>query len=125
MGSQRLLGLALDPAETRSVCRRRDRLGEVPSVARPTAWKQFGLRLVMSRDAEWSTQLHDLGEARPPAAPPHLRPLAAWESNRETALTSARLAHTPAASSSDKPLPGLTTPLRSGLEPGPKVTGSA
>jgi DNA processing protein len=37
----------------------------VPSTARLAAWQQSGLRLVMPGDAEWPTQLDDLGDARP------------------------------------------------------------
>jgi DNA processing protein len=37
----------------------------VPSVARLAAWQQSGLRLVLPDDAEWPTQLDDLGDARP------------------------------------------------------------
>jgi DNA processing protein len=60
-----LTGRALDPPLARAVDRWRDRLGEVPSVARLAAWEQSGLRLVLPGDAEWPTQLDDLGDARP------------------------------------------------------------
>jgi DNA processing protein len=49
----------------RVVQRWRDRLGEIPSTARLAAWQDSGLRLVMPGDAEWPTQLDDLGDARP------------------------------------------------------------
>jgi hypothetical protein len=49
----------------RAVPRWRDRLGEIPSMARLAAWQDSGLRLVMPGDAEWPTQLDDLGDARP------------------------------------------------------------
>ncbi|HEY7324966.1 MAG TPA: DNA-processing protein DprA [Streptosporangiaceae bacterium] len=54
-----------DVALGRAVERWRDRLGEIPSTARMAAWQDVGLRLVMPGDAEWPTQLDDLGEARP------------------------------------------------------------
>lgn len=60
-----LSGLALDAALARAMGRWRNRLGEVPSVARLAAWQQSGLRLVIPGDAEWPTQLDDLGDARP------------------------------------------------------------
>jgi DNA processing protein len=60
-----LTGRALDPPLLRAVDRWRDRLGEVPSGARLAAWEQSGLRLVLPGDAEWPTQLDDLGDARP------------------------------------------------------------
>jgi DNA processing protein len=43
----------------------RDRLGEIPSTARLAAWQESGMRLVMPGDAEWPTQLDDLGDVRP------------------------------------------------------------
>ncbi len=64
-GELALTGLALDARLVRAIDRWRDRLGEVPSVARLAAWQQRGLRLVMPGDAEWPTQLDDLGDARP------------------------------------------------------------
>jgi len=64
-GEFALTGLALNPALARAVDRWRDRLGEIPSVARLAAWQQSGLRLVLPDDAEWPTQLDDLGDARP------------------------------------------------------------
>ena len=52
-------------ALSRAILRWRDRLGEIPSTARLAAWQDSGLRLVMPGDAEWPTQLDDLGDARP------------------------------------------------------------
>jgi DNA processing protein len=60
-----LTGRALDAPLARAVDRWRDRLGQVPSVARLAAWEQSGLRLVLPGDAEWPTQLDDLGDVRP------------------------------------------------------------
>jgi DNA processing protein len=60
-----LTGRAIDPPLARAVEKWRDRLGEVPSVARLAAWEQSGLRLVLAGDAEWPTQLDDLGDSRP------------------------------------------------------------
>jgi DNA processing protein len=60
--------LAGDPEDTelgRAIQRWRDRLGEIPSTARLAAWQDSGLRLIMPGDAEWPTQLDDLGDARP------------------------------------------------------------
>ncbi len=37
----------------------------LPTVARLAAWQDSGLRLIMPGDAEWPTQLDDLGDARP------------------------------------------------------------
>ena len=54
-----------DGALGRAVQRWRDRLGDVPSAVRLAAWLSSGLRLVMPGDAEWPTQLDDLGDARP------------------------------------------------------------
>jgi DNA processing protein len=64
-GEPVLTGLVLEPPLVRAIGRWRDRLGEVPSVARLAAWQQGGLRLVMPGDGEWPTQLDDLGDARP------------------------------------------------------------
>jgi len=64
-GDALLAGEAADSALCRAVQRWRDRLGEIPSTARLAAWQDCGLRLVMPGDAEWPTQLDDLGEARP------------------------------------------------------------
>ena len=54
-----------DPALARALRRWRDRLGELPSCSQLAAWEGSGLRLVMPGDAEWPTQLDDLGDARP------------------------------------------------------------
>jgi DNA processing protein len=54
-----------DGALSRAILRWRDRLGEIPSTARLAAWQQTGMRVVMPGDAEWPTQLDDLGDARP------------------------------------------------------------
>ena len=54
-----------DAALGRAVARWRVRLGEIPSTARLAAWQDAGLRLIMPGDAEWPTQLDDLGDARP------------------------------------------------------------
>ena len=54
-----------DAALNRAVQRWRDRLGEIPSTARLAAWQDSGLRLVIPGDAEWPTQLDDLGDSRP------------------------------------------------------------
>ena len=54
-----------DPALGRALPRWRDRFGELPSVARLAAWQQGGLRVIIPGDAEWPSQLDDLGDARP------------------------------------------------------------
>jgi DNA processing protein len=64
-GEAKLASRAETPALAGAIRRWRDRLGEVPSTARLAAWQQSGLRLVMPGDAEWPTQLDDLGDARP------------------------------------------------------------
>jgi DNA processing protein len=64
-GEALLASQAEDAALGRAVQRWRDRLGEIPSTARLTAWQDSGLRLVMPGDAEWPTQLDDLGDTRP------------------------------------------------------------
>ena len=64
-GDLALTALALDPPLARAVDRWRDRLGEVPSVARLAAWQQSGLRVIIPSDTEWPSQLDDLGDARP------------------------------------------------------------
>lgn len=61
-----LLGaIAEDVALHRAAQRWRVRLGEIPSTARLAAWQDGGLRVIMPGDAEWPTQLDDLGDARP------------------------------------------------------------
>lgn len=64
-GTAALAAMPPEPALARAVGRWRDRLGEVPSVARLAAWQHNGLRLVMPGDAEWPSQLDDLGDTRP------------------------------------------------------------
>ena len=54
-----------DPLLSRAIQRWRIRLGEVPSKARLAAWQDSGLRLIQPGDAEWPTQLDDLGDTRP------------------------------------------------------------
>jgi DNA processing protein len=54
-----------DPALERIMPRWRERLGEVPSVARLAAWQQSGMRVIIPGDAEWPSQLDDLGAVRP------------------------------------------------------------
>ena len=60
-----LLAEQEDAALSRAVQRWRDRLGEIPSTARLGAWQDGGLRLIIPGDAEWPTQLDDLGDTRP------------------------------------------------------------
>jgi DNA processing protein len=64
-GDVLLAAEAEDDALSRAILRWRDRLGEIPSTARLAAWQSSGLRLVMPGDAEWPTQLDDLGDTRP------------------------------------------------------------
>jgi len=64
-GEALLAGQMPDAALARALPRWRARLTEVPSVARLAAWQQSGLRVVTPGDAEWPTQLDDLGDARP------------------------------------------------------------
>jgi DNA processing protein len=64
-GEAVLVGQPEDDALSRALPRWRDRLGEVPTVARLAAWRQTGLRVIIPGDAEWPTQLDDLGDARP------------------------------------------------------------
>jgi DNA processing protein len=64
-GAALLAGDADDAALHRAVQRWRDRLGQTPSTARLAAWQDSGLRVVIPGDAEWPTQLDDLGDARP------------------------------------------------------------
>jgi DNA processing protein len=67
-GELALTGLCLDPPLARVLPRWRDRLGEIPTTARLAAWQASGMRLLISGDEEWPTQLDDLGDARPAAA---------------------------------------------------------
>jgi DNA processing protein len=64
-GEALLAGDAEDSALHRVVQRWRDRLGEIPAAARLAAWQDRGYRLIVPGDAEWPTQLDDLGDARP------------------------------------------------------------
>ena len=50
---------------SRAVQRWRARLGEIPGTARLAAWQDSGLRVIVPGDAEWPTQLDDLGDMRP------------------------------------------------------------
>jgi DNA processing protein len=49
----------------RTIERWRVRRPEVPPAARLDAWEQAGLRIVCPGEAEWPTQLDDLGDGRP------------------------------------------------------------
>jgi DNA processing protein len=49
----------------RAIARWRVRLADLPSTGRLAAWQESGLRLIMPGNAEWPTQLDDLGDARP------------------------------------------------------------
>jgi len=49
----------------RAVERWRAKLGDLPPAARLAAWERSGYTLVCPGDAEWPTQLDDLGAARP------------------------------------------------------------
>jgi DNA processing protein len=53
------------PGIGRAFERWRARLGQVPTTARLSAWEAGGTRLLCPGDAEWPTQLDDLGDARP------------------------------------------------------------
>ena len=64
-GALRLTAAPEDQSMTRALHRWRDRLGQLPSVARLADWQQQGLRLICPGDPEWPTQLDDLGAARP------------------------------------------------------------
>jgi DNA processing protein len=64
-GEALLVGQPEDAALSRALPRWRDRLGEIPTVARLAAWQQAGLRIVAPGDAEWPSQLDDLGDLRP------------------------------------------------------------
>lgn len=64
-GEALLAGQGEDATLGRAVQRWRDRLGEIPSTARLAAWQDSGLRVVIPGDAEWPTQLDDLGDTRP------------------------------------------------------------
>jgi DNA processing protein len=64
-GEALLAGEQADTALGRAIQRWRDRLGELPTTARLAAWSESGLRLIVPGDAEWPTQLDDLGDTRP------------------------------------------------------------
>jgi DNA processing protein len=64
-GEALLTGEAEGAVLCRAVQRWRDRLGEIPSTARLAAWEQGGMRVIVPGDAEWPTQLDDLGDVRP------------------------------------------------------------
>lgn len=64
-GEALLAGEAEDAALARALPRWRERLSEIPTTARLEAWQEGGMRLVMPGDAEWPSQLDDLGDARP------------------------------------------------------------
>jgi DNA processing protein len=64
-GDALLVGQPADPAVTRAVNKWRTRIGLVPTAAKLDLWQDRGLRLVVPGDAEWPTQLDDLGETRP------------------------------------------------------------
>jgi DNA processing protein len=64
-GEALLAGELADAALARALPRWRDRLGEIPTAARLAAWQDSGMRVIVPGDAEWPTQLDDLGDARP------------------------------------------------------------
>ena len=64
-GDAWLAGQAEDGALARVLPRWRERLTQIPSTARLAAWQDSGMRLVLPGDAEWPTQLDDLGDTRP------------------------------------------------------------
>jgi DNA processing protein len=64
-GGAMLAAEAEDAALAHALPRWRERLSEIPSTGRLAAWEQVGMRLIMPGDAEWPTQLDDLGDARP------------------------------------------------------------
>jgi DNA processing protein len=64
-GEAMLADQAEDAALSRALPRWRDRLGEVPGSARLAAQQQSGMRVIVPGDAEWPTQLDDLGDTRP------------------------------------------------------------
>jgi DNA processing protein len=53
------------PGLGRAFERWRARLDQVPSAGQLAAWERAGLRLICPGEAEWPTQLDDLGAARP------------------------------------------------------------
>jgi DNA processing protein len=64
-GEALLAGEQADTALGRAIQRWRDRLGDIPTTARLAAWSESGLRLIVPGDAEWPSQLDDLGDTRP------------------------------------------------------------
>ncbi len=64
-GQALLVGRHPDPALGKAIERWRARLGDLPGTGRLAAWQHSGMRLVMPGDAEWPTQLDDLGDTRP------------------------------------------------------------
>jgi DNA processing protein len=64
-GHALLAAEAEDGALRRALPRWRERLSEIPSTGRLAAWQEVGMRLIMPGDAEWPTQLDDLGDGRP------------------------------------------------------------
>jgi DNA processing protein len=64
-GEALLAGQGENAALSRALPRWRDRLGDIPSTARLAAWQENGRRIIVPGDAEWPTQLDDLGDVRP------------------------------------------------------------
>ena len=64
-GEAMLAGEVEDAALARALPRWRERLSEIPSTGRLAAWRGSGLRVIQPGDAEWPTQLDDLGDTRP------------------------------------------------------------
>ncbi len=64
-GEAMLAGEVEDAALARALPRWRERLSEIPSTGRLAAWHGSGLRVIQPGDAEWPTQLDDLGDTRP------------------------------------------------------------
>jgi DNA processing protein len=64
-GEALLAAEAEDAALARALPRWRERLSKIPGAGRLAAWQETGLRLIMPGDAEWPTQLDDLGTVRP------------------------------------------------------------
>jgi DNA processing protein len=64
-GEAMLAGEVEDAALARALPRWRERLSEIPSTDRLAAWRGSGLRVIQPGDAEWPTQLDDLGDTRP------------------------------------------------------------
>jgi DNA processing protein len=64
-GEALLAGEAEDAALARVLPRWRERLSDIPGAGRLAAWQEGGMRLITPGDAEWPTQLDDLGDAQP------------------------------------------------------------